>query len=90
MAANLKKVKPDAKGRVSLGKLAEGVELFEVEKDGEGRIILTPQATIPQREAWLYRNPEALAGVKRGLEDAAAGRVSKGRDFSEFAGIDID
>ena len=30
---------------------------------------------IPQREAWLWENPKVLASVKRGLKDAAEGRV---------------
>ena len=28
-------------------------------------------------EAWLFKNPEALASVRRGLNDAAQGRVSR-------------
>ena len=32
---------------------------------------------IPASEAWLYKNKDALEGVRRGLKDAAEGRVSK-------------
>ena len=32
---------------------------------------------IPSSEAWLYKNKEALESVKRGLKDAAEGKVSK-------------
>jgi hypothetical protein len=32
---------------------------------------------VPKEERWLYKNKEALASVKRGLKDAAEGRVSK-------------
>jgi len=35
------------------------------------------QVTNPALEAWLLRNQEALASVKRGLDDAAKGRVKK-------------
>jgi hypothetical protein len=33
--------------------------------------------TIPLSEAWLFNNPTALELVKRGLSDAAQGKVSK-------------
>jgi len=32
---------------------------------------------IPSSEAWLYKNKEALESVKRGLKNAAEGKVSK-------------
>ncbi len=32
---------------------------------------------IPSSEAWLYKNKEALESIKRGLKDAAEGKVSK-------------
>jgi hypothetical protein len=38
------------------------------------RVRVAP--TAPQREAWLFRNPGALASVQRGLQEAAAGKVS--------------
>jgi|GEM_PF-3397567 len=40
-------------------------------------------STIPERERWLYENPEALAAVKRGLADIAAGRVHR-MSFTEY------
>ena len=30
---------------------------------------------ISEGESWLYKNPDALASVRRGLKDAAEGRV---------------
>jgi len=32
---------------------------------------------IPASETWLYKNKEALESVRRGLKDAAKGRISK-------------
>ena len=32
---------------------------------------------IPTSEAWLYKNKEALKSVRRGLKNAAKGRISK-------------
>jgi len=71
-------VRPDAKKRVVLPKplVQEGV-IYHIYSNSAGQIVLDPQVTIPASEAWLYNNPEALASVRRGLEDAAHGRVSK-------------
>jgi hypothetical protein len=37
--------------------------------------VLDPQVTIPVSEAWIYENPEVLALIREGLDDAAHGRV---------------
>jgi hypothetical protein len=71
-------VKPDAKKRVVLPRIQvpEGVT-YHIYSNSLGQIILDPQVTIPASEAWLFNNPDALASVRRGLNDAAQGRVSK-------------
>jgi len=71
-------VKPDTKNRVLLPKVLvqEGIR-YHIYSNSLGQIILDPQVTIPASEAWLFNNPEALASVRRGLDDAAHGRVSK-------------
>ena len=71
-------VKPDAKKRVVLPKIQvmEGVT-YHIYSNSIGQIVLDPQVTIPASEVWLLNNPNALASVRRGLSDAAQGRVSK-------------
>jgi hypothetical protein len=71
-------VKPDAKKRVVLPKaqVREGIT-YHIYTNSLGQIVLDPQVSIPASEAWLFNNPEALASVRRGLNDAARGRVSK-------------
>jgi hypothetical protein len=71
-------VKPDAKKRVVLPKIQmlEGVT-YHIYSNNLGQIVLDPQVTIPASEVWLFNNPDALASVRRGLSDAAQGRVSK-------------
>ncbi len=76
-------VRPDAKGRITLGKLAKGVSSYRVHMDGE-KIVLDPYAEIPMRERWLFKNPEALASVRRGLEDSAAGRTVSLGDYTQY------
>jgi hypothetical protein len=71
-------VKPDAKRRVVLQKVQvqEGVS-YHIYRNSLGQILLDPQVTIPASEAWLFNNPKVLASVRRGLAEAARGRVSK-------------
>lgn len=71
-------VKPDTKKRVVLPKsvVGEGIT-YHIYANSLGQIVLDPQVTIPASEAWLFSNPDALASVRRGLDDAAHGRVSK-------------
>jgi hypothetical protein len=64
----------DARGRVTLGLIAKD-KRFSVAFSQTGEILLTPVVTIPEREAWLYNNPAALAQVDRGIADAEAGRL---------------
>jgi hypothetical protein len=71
-------VKPDAKRRVVLQKvqIEEGVS-YRIYRNRIGQILLDPQVTIPASEAWLFNNPKALASVRRGLSDAANGKISR-------------
>ena len=71
-------VKPDAKKRVVLHKvqMREGIR-YHVYTNSTGQILLDPQVTIPASEAWLFNNPDALASVRHGLADDAAGKVTK-------------
>ena len=77
-------VRPDAKGRITLGKLAEGLSGFKVTKNADGSLHLLPLKEIPEREMWLYRNPEAMAAVLEGLEDSKAGRVHDLGSFAQY------
>ena len=78
-----KTLRPDAKGRITLGKLAEGVTGFAVSVDENHRIILEPLAEIPAREKWLFENKIALNQVAQGIKEAAQGKLTK-KDFSKY------
>lgn len=84
MTAIPRRVKPDTKGRISLGKLADGISSFSVTIDNNNRIILEPFAEIPAREKWLFVNKKALSSVKRGLDDAENNRTSSLGDFTQY------
>ena len=78
-------VKTDEKHRVSLGKVeTHRVSGYNVYINDDGLIVLDPQVTVPAREAWLYKDKEALRAVKAGLEDLRSGRVKKSKeDYSK-------
>ena len=66
----------DSKGRVTLGgRFANRAVIVEHRSDDE--VIVRLARVIPEREAWLYENPKALALVRRGLDQARKGSVTK-------------
>jgi hypothetical protein len=69
------RLRPDAKGRITLGKLAEGVSSYRARRQKDGKILLEPFIEIPAEERWLYENSEMLENVRRGIADAKAGRL---------------
>jgi len=80
----VKTVRPDKKGRITLGKLLEGVSSVKVSVRDDGTITLEPNTEIPLRELWLYENAEALDQVKNGLTQAAEGSLNDLGTFSSF------
>ena len=84
MSALPKKVKPDSKGRISLGTLTKGVSSFSVTCDSANRIILEPYTEIPAREKWAFDNSEVLIKLKRGLDDATKNKTTSLGDFTQY------
>ena len=80
--AKITRVRPDSKGRITLGRLAEGVSSYRVKVEAHGKIVLEPFAEIPARERWLFENPEALRRVRKGLAEADAGQTASLGSFS--------
>jgi len=78
-------LRPDAKGRISLGQLAKGVSSFRAKRTEDGNILLEPFAEIPAREKWLFENPIALEGVRRGLREASEGKAVSRGSFVQYA-----
>ena len=75
-------VRPDSKGRITLGALSNGVSGFRLSVDPQHRIILEPLVEIPAHEKWVFANPFVLGQLKQGIEDAAQGKITP-RDFSQ-------
>jgi len=85
-------VRVDAKKRISISKAAsqKEVDSYAMYVNEAGQIVLDPQVTIPAAEAWLYKNPQALAMVREGLEEAKSGKTIKGKSFSKHANDPIE
>lgn len=54
MATKIKKVKPDSKGRISLGALSKNISSFSIEISENGKIVLTPFVEIPKEDLIQY------------------------------------
>ena len=80
--------RPDSKGRITLGKLAEGISSFRLIEQNGDKLVFEAMKEVPAREAWLYKNPEALKAVLEGLADVKAGRVYDLGDFTQYADDD--
>ncbi len=65
----------DSKGRITLGESLANRTML-VERHGD-EIVLRLARVIPEREAWLYDNKQALASLRRGLKQAKAGKFAK-------------
>ena len=66
----------DSKGRINFGKNFAN-KTFIIEQIGATEIRLELARVIPERESWLYQNPEAKASLLRGLRQAKARNFSK-------------
>ncbi len=82
-------LKPDAKKRLTLGQaFAHAGVAYNVYRNRLGQIMLDPVKAVPAYEAWLFQNKAALASVKRGLIESAAGRTKKRGSFAAYANGD--
>ncbi|MFH0963144.1 MAG: hypothetical protein V2A58_03935 [Planctomycetota bacterium] len=71
----------DEKGRVCLGPDFAGQPVI-VQEIARGILRVIKAEVVPSREAWLFKNPEALQAVLEGIEQVRAGYVSEGPDLA--------
>ena len=81
--------KVDDAGRLSLGRSKAG-EQYEITENEDGTVVLTPVVIIPKREVWLYKNPDAMALVQKGLAESARGEAKPIGSFAEYADDPLD
>ncbi|MCP5374885.1 MAG: hypothetical protein H6910_05515 [Rickettsiaceae bacterium] len=56
-------LRPDAKGRITLGEITNNVSSYRVTVEDNGTITLEPYAEIPLAEKWIFENKELLEKV---------------------------
>lgn len=81
----------DSKHRITLGnriRKAIGTRLkvdsYQVLVGKQGDILLRPAVSIPSREAWIYQNPEVIAKIRKGLQEAGEGKTERVDDLDSF------
>jgi hypothetical protein len=74
----------DSKGRIALDRTYAGSTML-VERRDDGTIVLRPAVTVPAPEAWLWKNADALAAVRSGIEEAREGRHAESPDLAAAA-----
>ena len=56
-------LRPDSKGRITLGEITNNVSSYRVTVESDGKITLEPYAEIPLAEKWLFNDKELLEKV---------------------------
>lgn len=57
---------------------------FRMYREGS-KIVLEPVVSVPEKDHWIYKDPEALASLMRGIKDAEEGRVHDLGSFAQYA-----
>ncbi len=78
MKSGEKRLHLDGKKRVTLGKLiSKDTTFFEVEKKADGTLILRPQSSLSDKEAWIYKDKKVLKNLKKSLLSLKKALVTK-------------
>jgi len=56
-------LRPDSKGRISLGAISNNVSSYRVSVEDNGRVVLAPYTEIPLSEKWIFEDKELLEKV---------------------------
>jgi hypothetical protein len=56
--------------------------LVIVKRLAEGVVQIVRAEAVPEAEAWLHKNPEVLARVRSGMEQATRGELVDGPDLA--------
>ncbi len=79
-------VEVDGRRRISMARLGIGIhenDRFRVEMANDGTLRLIPVATITKQELKVLANPELMASIREGIEQARKGKTTA-IDFSQY------
>ena len=83
----------DSKNRITLGGKLYGLLVNKMKVDSykifigkKGDILLRPSVSIPSKEAWVYKNPEVIGKIRKGIGEAREGKTEKINDLEKFLG----
>ncbi len=79
----------DNKQRVCLTRVLskeerENYDSFRIYRE-EGKIVLEPVCQVPEKDHWIYKDPEALASLMKGIKDAEDGKLHDLGSFAKYA-----
>ena len=74
----------DRNGRLTLGKNYAS-KLVIIKEMDDGLLQIVRAEAVPEREAWVYKNPQAIKMVLEGIEEANAGKLGMGPDLDAGA-----
>jgi len=57
-------LRPDSKGRLNLGEIANNVSSYRVTIENGGKVILEPYAEIPLSDKWIFEDKELMSRIK--------------------------
>ena len=76
----------DSRGRLLMGEEYAGRMVIIDDRDPE-RLVIIPAVAIPEREAWLFRNPTALASLRKALDQAKEREFASSPDLAKGAAL---
>lgn len=75
----------DSRRRISLGKAGVTEDTrYEVSVSDDGDILLTPLATIPAREQWVWARPALVRSIQGGISEAERGELHDLGSFAQY------
>lgn len=84
-----KLVRPDAKGRIYLGRVAHGISRYKMSIDCQsGEIRLKPYVEIPAYEHWVFDDPIVLHNIEKGIHQAQDTQLIKRKSFASHLNPD--